>query len=144
MATHAHAYAAIDRPAPLGAPPIPRLGTHWPAPLDTAFDAGTGVYAPPSAYDYAPDSAATGYTSASSAHEPTSPASSHESAEPAPDGRRHAHHDGSSSSPPHAGASPDAGRKKKKSRHAVPLASDQPLTSQGKERQRVYLACAQW
>lgn len=34
--------------------------------------------------------------------------------------------------------------KRKKTKEQIPLAGDQPLTTQGTSRQRVYLACSQW
>jgi hypothetical protein len=42
------------------------------------------------------------------------------------------------------GAQRKKSRKRPKIREHVPLSANQPLTSQGKERIRVYLACAQW
>jgi hypothetical protein len=102
----------------------------WPEPLNTVFDArsidGTELQ---------PNSAATTATSAtllpSGENSPRSSGS-------APDSERPQDENGPSS------GDKASSKKRKKAKEKVPLAIDQPLTSQGKERVRVYLACAQW
>jgi hypothetical protein len=44
----------------------------------------------------------------------------------------------------HEPSPPPKSRRRKKGKDSIPLAPDQPLTSQGTTRQRVYLACVQW
>jgi hypothetical protein len=109
--------------------------------LNTSFDGHTST----GAYTYGesvPNSAASGFSTASSLglpspRDPSPGSSSLHTASPTADPKAEKAQVSNTqvTEPP---------KKKKKNKDRVALAVDQPLTSQGKERQRVYLACVQW
>jgi hypothetical protein len=104
------------------------ISASWPQPLNTKLDAGSIEDS-----DHTPESAV---TTATSATFPTQSETSVHSSGSAEDIELP---QGVPTLEPHR--SP---KRRKKAKDKMPLAADQPLTSQGKERVRVYLACAQW
>jgi hypothetical protein len=152
-ATHDQQYAnPLGQHPSHAAQPAVMAASTWPPPLNTSLSiaasnstssAGGQHSALVSPYEEPPpDSATSAFTASSFDLRDASPSFSQASSEPTPSAS--ASKDAPSSSEEPSNGTRDKSKKRKKPRERVQLATDQPLTSQGKERQRVYLACAQW